>query len=335
MVTRPSPSDSNNNAAASTCGSGMTETVVSVLVHNGSTLTDVASDAGSGVASVTYYYCASPNFTSLTCSAATPWTRIGTSSNASPFSVTWTGQPANGDYVVIAAGTDNVMNTDATPSGSIRLTVSNIAPSVAVTYPVSGSAYGANWSGTITGTASSNDGAGTSITGAAVQIEDTSTSQYWNGSSWQGSPVYNAASGSSAWTYGFSSANITSGQHNLVTAQATDSVGNTGTSTPVSFTDNTVAPTVASVIAEASGSSTNGVVRDGIGYFVYANATDHSGTGIQSVTANVNNITSGQTAVSLSSTGGPFTAPGGGSYTYPAPCSLRMPRKEMARSATW
>ncbi len=310
-----SPSDADNDAATSACPPAV-ETVVSVLVHNGATLTDAASDAGSGVGSVSYYYCPSANFTTLTCTSSTPWTLIGTSSSTSPYSVAWTGQPANGDYVVVAVGTDNVLNTDATPSGSIRVTVSNIAPSVAVTYPVSGSTYGANWSGTITGTASSNDGPGTSISSVAVQIKDTTSSLYWNGStsSWQSGAVYNAASGGSSWTYGFSSADLTSGHDYVVTAQATDSVGNIGTSTALSFTDNSTAPTVATVIGQATGASVNGFVKDGAGYYVYANVTDHSGTGIQNVTANVGSVTSGDTSIAM--TAGSYTAPGGGSYNY-------------------
>lgn len=308
-----SPSDANNNAAASACPPAV-ETVVSVLVHNGATLSDGATDAGAGVASVTYYYCPSPNFTTLTCTSSTPWTFIGASSSTSPYSVAWTGQPTNGDYVVVAIGTDNVLNADTTPSTSIPVTVSNIAPSVAVTYPVTGTSYGANWSGTITGTATSNDGSGSSISSAAVQIEDTTTSQYWNGSSWQSGSVYNAASVASSWTYAFSSANLTSGHNYAVTSQATDNFGNTGTSTAVSFTYKGTAPTVATMIGQASGASVIGFVKKNTGYYVYANVTDNSGTGIQSVTANVSTVTSGDTAVPLIA--GSYTAPGGGSYNY-------------------
>ena len=286
---------------------------VTVLVHNGATLTDAATDAGSGVASVSYYYCLSSNFTTLTCASSTPWTLIGTSTSTSPYSVTWSGQPTNGDYVVVAVGTDNVTNASG-PSTSIPVTVNNLAPSVAITYPVTGTSYGANWSGTITGTATSNDGPGSSISSAAVQIEDTTNTTYWNGSSWQSGAVYNAASGGASWTYAFSSANLTTGHNYSVTAQATDNFANTGTSTAVTFSYKSTAPTVATVIGQASGASVNGFVKKGTGYYVYANVTDSSGTGIQSVTANVANVTSGDTAIAL--TAGSYTAPGGGSYNY-------------------
>lgn len=86
-----------------------------------------------------------------------------------------------------------------------------------------------------------------------------------------------------------------------------------GTSGSVSV--NVPAPTVtATVIGQASGAVVNGYVQDNAGYYVYANVTDNSGTGIQNVTANLANVTSGDTAVTL--TAGSYTAPGGGSYAY-------------------
>ena len=88
----------------------------------------------------------------------------------------------------------------------------------------------------------------------------------------------------------------------------------TGTSGSVSV--NVAAPTVtATVIGQASGAVVNGYVQDNSSYYVYANVTDNSGTGIQNVTANLANVTSGDTAVTL--TAGSYSAPGGGgSYAY-------------------
>ena len=85
-----------------------------------------------------------------------------------------------------------------------------------------------------------------------------------------------------------------------------------GTSGSVSV--NVAAPTVTTVIGQASGAVVNGYVQSNAGYYVYANVTDNSGTGIQSVTANLANVTSGDAAVTL--TAGSYTAPGGGSYGY-------------------
>ena len=214
--------------------------------------------------------------------------------------------------MVVAVGTDNVNNASG-PSTSIPVTVSNLSPSVAITYPVTGTSYGANWSGTITGTATSNDGPGSSISSAAVQIEDTSNTHIGTG------PRGSRARSTTLPAAERLELRLLVGQPTLgttttVTAQATDNFGNTGTSTAVSFSDKSTAPTVATVIGQASGASVNGFVKKGTGYYIYANVTDSSGTGIQSVTANVANVTSGDTAIAL--TAGSYTAPGGGSYNY-------------------
>lgn len=78
-----------------------------------------------------------------------------------------------------------------------------------------------------------------------------------------------------------------------------------------------VAPTAsASVIAKTTG-YLSGTIRQGGAYYVYANVTDtgNPASGVSTVTANVSTISTGQTAVALTSTGGPFSV-NGVSYTY-------------------
>ena len=96
---------------------------VTVLVSNSlNALTDTAADTGSGMHTVSYYYC--PGLTG-TCTSGTPWTLIGTtSSSGGSWSVSWTGQPTNGSYQVVAVGTDNVGNVSV-PSAGVPVTVSN------------------------------------------------------------------------------------------------------------------------------------------------------------------------------------------------------------------
>ena len=94
---------------------------VVVRVSNGAALTDVAADAGSGVRSVDYYYCA--GFTG-SCTSAN-WTAIGSStSSAGGYPVSWTGQPANGAYRLVSVAIDNVSNI-GTVSASIPVRVAN------------------------------------------------------------------------------------------------------------------------------------------------------------------------------------------------------------------
>ncbi|MFF0343962.1 carboxypeptidase-like regulatory domain-containing protein [Kribbella sp. NPDC004875] len=90
---------------------------VTVLVSGNSTLTAPASDSGSGVKSVAYYYCAGY---SGTCANGT---LIGSSTSAaSNYQVTWSSRPAAGAYRVVAISTDNVANPSA-PTESVPVTV--------------------------------------------------------------------------------------------------------------------------------------------------------------------------------------------------------------------
>ncbi|TMD84018.1 MAG: hypothetical protein E6I78_11385, partial [Chloroflexi bacterium] len=117
-------------------------------------------------------------------------------------------------------------------------------PSATVTQPANGATYGANWPGSVTGTASTNSGF--SLTGTSVALFDTTTGKWWGGSAFnQSSPTYLAASGTTSWSLSFAAGNLTSGHGYTATAQATDSVGNTGTSAAVGFTYNTAPPNVA------------------------------------------------------------------------------------------
>jgi len=107
---------------------------------------------------------------------------------------------------------------------------------------------------------------------------------------------------------------LTNGSYTYTIVAVYYSWSASGTSGSVSV--NVATPTVtATVIGQASGALVNGYVRDNAGYYVYANVTDNSGTGIQSVTANLSNVTPGDTAVAL--TAGSYLAPpGGGSFAY-------------------
>ena len=88
------------------------------------TLTDASvSDSGSGVKSVSYYYCAGA-------SGACSTTLIGTSTTASGnYSVTWSAPlPVDGAYRIQAIASDNVTNT--TTSSSTQINVDSGAPTV-------------------------------------------------------------------------------------------------------------------------------------------------------------------------------------------------------------
>jgi ribosomal protein S12 methylthiotransferase accessory factor YcaO len=158
------------------------------------------------------------------------------------------GSLTSGDtYRVIAEATDSLGNVGT--SSTVTFTYCNRStapPTVSITYPVNATTYGANWTGKITGTASSNSGAGTTITGTAVAVENTKTAKWWNGTGFSASSqTFVTASGTTSWSLALAKVNLTSGITYSVIAQATDSLGNVGTSSTVSFTYSSSPPTVA------------------------------------------------------------------------------------------
>ena len=127
-------------------------------------------------------------------------------------------------------------------------------PTVKISYPVMATAYGTNWGGAISGTASSNFGSGTSITDVSVAVENTTTGKWLVGTSFTGtSQSFQTASGMTSWAFALLAKYLTSGDAYSVIAEATysviaeatDSVGNTGTSALVTFTYNCSPPSVA------------------------------------------------------------------------------------------
>jgi hypothetical protein len=123
-------------------------------------------------------------------------------------------------------------------AGETRIALSTYkAVQPVITYPVNDATYGSDWTGTITGTASSNSGASTTIASTEVAIEDTSANMWWNGSSFVAtSQIFVPASGTASWSLALGADNLTSGDSYSVVAEATDSAGNLGTSPTVTFT---------------------------------------------------------------------------------------------------
>jgi hypothetical protein len=89
------------------------------LIRDGQTLSVAAADSLAGVREIEFAYCPGS-----TCSwlVATP---LGIDSTA-PYSIPWTGQPADGEYTLLAVATDNVGNGVA--STGVTITVDNTAP---------------------------------------------------------------------------------------------------------------------------------------------------------------------------------------------------------------
>ncbi len=143
---------------------------------------------------------------------------VGTAVTVAPYAYSWdTTKTTNAAHTLRAIATDTSNNS--TTSASVSVTVNNSAtdttpPTVAITSPASG----ASVSGTVTvsGTASDN---------VAVSLVQVSVD---NGS-------FSNASGTTSWSFSLNTVSLSNASHTLA-AKATDSSGNTTTSSPVSIT---------------------------------------------------------------------------------------------------
>lgn len=279
------------------------------------TITNALSDTGAGPASST--------FPALQ-GTVTGWTHTGSTVTT----------PSGGPYVstvftwsagATSAPTETVSGTDAVSNGNTgtQLTFVNDSTAPTVSATVIGQASNASVSGYVqknTGYfvyANATDSA-SGVASVSANVSGVTTGQTAVPLSSTGGP-FTAPDGTS---YTYRSAQLTSNASQAdgpvsFTVNATDTVGNTSANAnngSVIF-DSTVPTVTATVIGQATGATVNGFVQKNAGYFVYANVTD-AGAGVRTVVASVNAVTTGQTAVSLTSAGGPFTAPGGGSFAY-------------------
>src|SRR5262249_29166700 len=107
---------------------------------------------------------------------------------------------------------------------------------------------------------SSADTGGSGIASVGISIQDGS-GNYWNGTTFgSASQVFNAATGTTSWTYatGTLAGQLTDGHTYTITAKATDNAGNTSTATRTFVFDSTP-PTVTGVTS----STANGAYKNG------------------------------------------------------------------------
>ena len=177
-------------------------------------------------------------------------------------------------YTFTAVATNNA--TASSAAAVSTYTLYPTPPGVAVTYPVASTTYGPGWNGAITGTATLYKPYSlVTLSTVNVTITDTTASLYWNGSAWTSTPATvpatitghadqtsggNYADTLYSWSYSMPGGNFTSqsGDTFSVTAVATDSVGNTTTSSATSFGYYYAAPTA---VTGVTGTPTNGQVQ--------------------------------------------------------------------------
>lgn len=259
--------------ASDAAGNHGTSASVTVTVDNSAPTVSVTAPAGGallkGTVSVTAS--ASDNIGVASVQFQLDGVNLGAPVTTAPYSVSWNTTTATvGAHSLTAIATDASGN--ATTSAAVSVSVDNVAPTVSLTSPAAGSV-----SGTVTLTASASDNVGVAsvqfkLDGTNIGMPDT-TAPYTL--AWDSTPYINT------------------GSHSL-TAVATDTAGNTTTSTAVAVTVVDVNPVA------ITGSLTTTVFVTGSGT-LQANAPAYTG---QTLTfAIVTQPTNGTLTLTNASTG--------------------------------
>ena len=232
--------------------------------------------------------------------AGGPWTIGGTSYAYRSSLLQSNSSISAGNKTYSVSATDNAGNSGST---NFTVAVDNTAPAPTMTqvngstrtFPYFTNANVTSVGGTCGTTA--GDVASVSVTIAGVENE-TGT----------------ATCSSGAWTYTLTSAWSAEGS-STVTVSQSDLAGNSGTSAARTVSIDKTTPVVSdTVMASTTDTTVGGYVKQGGSYYVYASVSD-AASGVSTVTGNVTNITTGTTATSLTTTGGPWTV-AGTSYNY-------------------
>ncbi|HZQ04091.1 MAG TPA: Ig-like domain-containing protein, partial [Gaiellaceae bacterium] len=217
-------------------------------IENGQTLSASATDGGpSGIASVAYYECPG--------TSCTPSTLIGSSSAGPNYSLTWSSQPADGSYQVLARASDAAGNT--LDSAKQTVTVDNTAPSVTQTDP------GANLRGTVSIGATASDGGGSGIATVALQRSPAGA----------GTWATIGTASSTPYSVSFDTTAVSDGLYDF-RAIATDNAGNQTTSATV--TSRRVDNTAPTATMGNPGANVRGTVT-------LTSTTSDSGSGVASI----------------------------------------------------
>jgi hypothetical protein len=219
----PSP-PSTTVTVDTTPPANVTLTPLPDAIRSGQQLTSSATDAVTGVASVTYLFC-----TGASCTPSTP---ISASATGPTYAVEWTSQPPDGTYRVAVRAVDGAGHT--TDSAPQTVTIDNAAPLVAVSAPAPGSSTTAR-TVSFTGTAGSADGDSTALN--VIVFAGSGT----GGATVQ---VLSVARVGSGWSV--ASAPLSDGTY---TVQATqdDAAGNVGVSAPRTFTVDATPPALVAI----------------------------------------------------------------------------------------
>ncbi|HEX2178587.1 MAG TPA: Ig-like domain-containing protein [Actinomycetota bacterium] len=250
-----------------------------------------------------------PDFTGTAESGATVTVRV----DGSPAGST---AAAGGSYGVTVSSLDQGAHTvtsvaadaagNVSPaSGGLVVTIDSVAPAAPAPAPdlAAGSDTGISDADQIT-----NDTTPTFTSTGPANVEAGATVTLLSG----GSPV-GTASATGTGAYSVTASTLAETGH-TITITATDLAGNTSEqSASLVVTVDTTAPLVTASVLAKPGGYLSGYVRQGGGYYIYANVTEALAGGVLSETADVSAVTPAGTAIALTS--GSYSA-GGVTYNY-------------------
>jgi hypothetical protein len=213
--------------------------------------------------------------------------------------------------------------------------VDTTAPTAAVTSPATSGVYspgtftalcGSPGTGDVCGTAS--DSGGANVASVAVSLQEAASGNYWDGTSFgSATEQLTAATGTTSWNWGFSSANFAAGGNYVLRAYATDNAGNSGGATSRTFTIDMTPPTAVTTFPSGGGSYDSAAWNAGCGTTTTGDfcgtASDSGGSTVSSVQVSVRqgsgNYWNGATFGSASEV--LLTASGTSSWSRPLPAA--------------
>ena len=314
-----------NGTASASVGNLNPPTSVSATATAGSGTVPVTWTASSTVNGVTPegYYVLRYSGSTPSAACGTSLTSLTTGTTCNDLSV------PDGTYTYTVVAKYHSWTAESAPSSAVTVVNDNTAPATTITFPPSGTYNALSWaagcapSGAgICGTASDSGRGNNGVTSVEVSIKN-SAGAYWTGSSFSGvTETFNAVTaggtasgaGTANWFYSFTPP---ADDSYTVHVRATDTIPNTtqpGFYTATTFTYDTAGPSIAREVVADATANTAGFITQGGGYYAYAQVTD-TGSGVSSVTADVQTTTTGAASVAMATAGGPWTI-GAQSYNY-------------------